>query len=833
MTPNNFSARYLLWLLLPPAAISIPLSFLFLDQIIRLSGVGSATIILLLIAIYAVVALVYLRRVGPRTADVEQALARGDDASGPMSDCLMATERASIAAFTASGAVYVVLATLLVMPAAFAVIDFVISALLVIFSGIAWSYAAGKRQLVAAAQRASNARYVGRVLSVGRKIAVVFIGTFIISSAALILLISSKTSATLEQLAIASSADRFERVFDTANLVARVDPSMLGDLREYIPAGYSLHLIQKDGRVTSTGDPLTAAEVGAIRRIVNGDSSAFVSPHVCKFARLKDGSILVMSIPWEAYRHIPEQITIYTLIITLITTLVFTLATYFLARDVTTPIRELRFLAAEMAQGNFDVAPRIFSDDELGQLANSFGETRSNLRRLLGRVGGSGTTITAGVRVITGGTESLLTRARNQTELTESSASALENVRTGIRNVLGSAEAVAALTEDSSSRALELQASAEEVAKSTEHLFQSVEKTSSSTGEMDASMREMSRRTDVLASIGDDVLSFVAQMDATVGELRAGAQETAAISRQVREDADAGGKAVARIVEGIHLSHDLTSSTAATLDDLQRSVGQITQLVRVIEDITNQTNLLALNAAIIAAQAGEHGRGFSVVADEIRELAERTRGQTKEIGSIVKAVQSGSRKAVTKVHEGVERVEVNVSLAEKASSSLAKIVESAGRSYEMATRISRSLEDQASASRHLHEVTSKMSDHIAEIHRAMREQANGTQLLAQEAERVREISGQVKNAADEQSQAGRGITVALSKIADDARAMRDQLERQMRESERIAEASRTMLEIAQANDAVAREFDATVQSLVSSGRDFEAEVRRFRYSAGD
>ena len=124
-----------------------------------------------------------------------------------------------------------------------------------------------------------------------------------------------------------------------------------------------------------------------------------------------------------------------------------------------------------------------------------------------------------------------------------------------------------------------------------------------------------------------------------------------------------------------------------------------------------------------------------------------------------------------------------------------------------------------------------MSDHIAEIHRAMREQANGTQLLAQEAERVREIAGQVKNAADEQSQAGRGITAALSKIADDARAMRDQLERQMRESERIAEASRTMLEIAQANDAIAREFDATVQSLVSSGRDFEAEVRRFRYSA--
>jgi methyl-accepting chemotaxis protein len=435
------------------------------------------------------------------------------------------------------------------------------------------------------------------------------------------------------------------------------------------------------------------------------------------------------------------------------------------------------------------------------------------------------------VRVITGGTESLLTRARNQTELTERSATALENVRSGIRKVLGAAETVAALTEDASSRALELQASAEEVAKSTDHLFQSVEKTSSSTGQMDASTREMSQRTDVLAGIGDEVLSFVAEMDATIGDLRGSAQADAEISSQVREDAQAGGRAVAKIVEGIHLSRDLANSTATTLDDLHRSVGQITLIVGVIEDITNRTNLLALNAAIIAAQAGEHGRGFSVVADEIRELAERTRGQTKEISSIVKAVQSGSRQAVTKVHEGVERVETNVSLATNASSSLTRIVQSAAASYEMATKISRGLDDQAGASRHLHEVTSKMSDHIAEIHRAMREQAEGTQRLAEEAERVREIAEQVKNAADEQSQAGRGITAALSKIADDARAMRDQLEKQMRESERIAEASRTMLEIAQANDAIAREFDATVQSLVSSGRDFEAEVRRFRYSA--
>ena len=271
-----------------------------------------------------------------------------------------------------------------------------------------------------------------------------------------------------------------------------------------------------------------------------------------------------------------------------------------------------------------------------------------------------------------------------------------------------------------------------------------------------------------------------------------------------------------------------TTRTAETLDELQRSVGQISQILNVIEEVTNRTNLLALNAAIIAAQAGEHGAGFTVVADEIRQLAERTRGSTKEIATIIKAVQNGSKQAVARIHEGVDKVRENVELAKRAAASLEKIVGSAGRSQEMAITISRALDDQAKASRHLHEVTSRMSDHIVEINRATREQARGTQLLAQEAERVREIAAQVKTATDEQSTAGRGITAALEKIAEDARNMRDLLDRQLSETDRIADASRTMLDIAQQNDSIAREFNATVQNLVRSGQEFESEVSRFR-----
>ncbi|HET7436994.1 MAG TPA: methyl-accepting chemotaxis protein, partial [Thermoanaerobaculia bacterium] len=716
----SFTRRYLLWLLVPPALVSVPPALLFVTQVVQLSVANALLLFALLGLMYAGGCVLFALNVRPLAKRVEDALAGHGDLSKAMSDCLERTKLMSLLLWGPGGLLFALVATFLLMPSFLGLSYFLVAALIAAFPSIIWGYAMGKHRLIEAAGE-SRVRFVGRELSLGKKVAIIFIGSFIVSAAVLVQLISSKVATTLERLAVTSSSERFERILDNAKIMASVDAKALDTLKEYIPADYSLHLIAPNGTVTDTKDALTADEVRAIRRIGTGDSTAFIGPHVSRFEQLKDGSILVVAIPWTPYQHIPFQITFYTLLIALLTTAAFSAATVVLSRDVTTPLRALREMAREMAQGNFDVAPRVFADDEVGQLADSFGETRANLRRLLGRVGGSGSTITDGVRVITGGTQSLLDRSRDQAELTENSSLAVENMRGGIRSVVGAADTVNELTHDASSRALELQASAEEVARSMDYLFQSVEKTSSSTTEMNASMVEISKRTEVLAGIGEEVLSFVSEMDSTVAELRSSAQSTAEIAQQVREDAGAGGAAVGRTVDGINAAHEMTVSTAKTLDELQRSVGEISRILSVIEEVANRTNLLSLNAAIIAAQAGEQGAGFTVVADEIRELADRTRNSTKEIGGIIKAVQGGSRQAVQKMHEGVARVGETVRLAQEASTSLEKIVGSASRSFEMSTKISNGLEEQSHASRRLHEVTSRMSDHISEINRGTRE----------------------------------------------------------------------------------------------------------------
>jgi len=829
----SFTRRYLQWLLIPPVLISLPPALLFLSQVVQLSFAGTIWLALMLTVNYAIGCLLFTRAVKPHADAVKSALDGEGDLSSAMSKCLDKTTSVSILLWFGGGTLFALIAAAVFLPSPLGFAYFFVASLIAAFVSVVWGYSMGKYRLAEAAGE-RRVHYVGRGLTLGQKIAAVFIGSLTVSMAALVLLVSSRVATTLEILAITSAKERFERVVANARVLHTVDRGALDTMRIYLPSEYSLHLISAAGDdVLDTKDPLAPDEIKAIRRIGTGDSSAFIGPHVSRFSKLPDGSIIVLAIPWTPYRNIPFQITFYTIIVALLTTIVFSAATIVLSRDVTQPLRQLRALSREMAEGNFDVAPRVFADDEVGQLADSFGDTRTNLRRLLGRIGGSGSTITDGVRVITGGTEMLLSRSRDQTQLTESSSIALENVRSGISGVLVAAETVTDLTQDASTRSLELQSSAEEVARSMDYLFQSVEKTSSSTTEMHASMNEVAGRTDVLTGIGEEVLSFVSQMESTATELLSGSQLTAEIAQQVREDARAGRAAVDRALEGINITHELTTATAQTIDELQRSAGQISQILTVIEEVANRTNLLSLNAAIIAAQAGEHGAGFTVVADEIRELAERTRGSTKEIGSIVKAVQTGSRQAVQKMHEGVARVTENVRLAQDAASTLENITGSATRSYEMATRISRALEEQSRASSRLHEVTSKMSDQITEMNRATREQVRGTQLMTDESERVRDIAAQVKNATEEQSAVGKGISTALERIADDTRAIRDLLESQLRETDRIAEASREMLDIAQKNDAIAHDFTSTVQSLVRSGHEFENEVTRFRFTGSD
>ncbi|MFA6958039.1 MAG: methyl-accepting chemotaxis protein [Thermoanaerobaculia bacterium] len=826
----SFSNRFLLWLLLPPALMGLPLSTIFIYEVVHLGSSGWLRLVGLGV-VCGLSALIMIATIRPRANAVEDA--RTDsDVSQLVSEAHRAIVGAAARSWLLGGLVFACLAAWLILPTTFGFIIFLDAAMIAAAPSVIWTYATSKRLLLAEAKTKARFRYIGDEISLGTKMAVFFIGIFVLSSATVVILVSAKVSTTLEKTAIMSEAAQFDLAFDKVKELQSIDSAALVAIRDAVSPEHGLFVVRGPNDVVSsepaTGTQLTEEDLTMVLELKDGDSSVYVSPTVGTFRALPGGGILFMRIPFEAFAAIPNQIAKFTAVVSVITAILFIGVTLFLSRDLAGPLRALRNVATRMAEGDFTSEARVFSDDEVGALAASFDETRINLRNLITKMGDRGNAITEGVKVISSGTDTLVTGAREQSDLTSRTTNAVKSVQQGAETVYGATGKVGDFAQESSSRATELLASAEQVVRSMDTLFSSVDKSSSSVAQMSATAGSTSDRTDVLSNIGEEVLSFVTEMDATIDELRKTAQSTAEISRRVREDAAAGSDAVGKTVRGIQETSETTMLTAQVMNELQRSIGQISQILNVIEEVTNKTNLLSLNAAIIAAQAGEQGASFTVVADEIRELAERTRGSTKEIGGIVKAIQQGSREVVGSMHEVVENVQKNVQLAQEAADSLSKIQQSSGRTWEMANQISTALDEQGTASRHLHEVTSKMSDHIGEIHKATKEQASATRMLAEETERVRDIALHVKRSADEQSLSARGIGDAMENIAEDIGAIRTMLEAQKKDTERIAGAASTMLDIAQANDSIAQEFNRALGDLMQTGREFDNELKRFR-----
>jgi len=193
----------------------------------------------------------------------------------------------------------------------------------------------------------------------------------------------------------------------------------------------------------------------------------------------------------------------------------------------------------------------------------------------------------------------------------------------------------------------------------------------------------------------DQMATAAEEMSATIQEVAANSTQASDFAAEASKVAEKGGKTVTQTIEGIGRIAASVDDSTKTITALGDSSDKIGQIVSVIEDIAAQTNLLALNAAIEAARAGEQGRGFAVVADEVRHLAERTSNATKEIAGMISTIQSDTQSAVASMTNGTTQVESGVTLAHEAGESLQKIAHAIVNVADMVQQIATATEEQA------------------------------------------------------------------------------------------------------------------------------------------
>ena len=262
--------------------------------------------------------------------------------------------------------------------------------------------------------------------------------------------------------------------------------------------------------------------------------------------------------------------------------------------------------------------------------------------------------------------------------------------------------------------------------------------------EVSANAEELSQGMFEQSSNLNQVSAAVEEMNASINEVAGKSAHAESLSNDSGDLAESGGEVVGHTITGIEGINSLVNQSAQTVGALGKKSQQIGAIINTINDIADQTNLLALNAAIEAARAGEHGRGFAVVADEVRKLAERTTEATSEVSQSIIDIQKETQSAVTLINSCQEEMATGVSFAKEAGESLKSIVQANTSVNNEISGIAAATEEQSDACNSISQNIENISSLIERSTDGVREAATASSMLSTSAEELQSMVSRFK-----------------------------------------------------------------------------------------
>jgi methyl-accepting chemotaxis protein len=501
-----------------------------------------------------------------------------------------------------------------------------------------------------------------------------------------------------------------------------------------------------------------------------------------------------------------------------------------MTRSVSRPLQKAVSKLNEIAEGGGDLTQEIpiRSGDEVGQLAKGFNKFMGRQREMVGSLRNMSVELTAASNQIRGTASKVSTGAKDQTVALSNSENSLKEVLQNTEEIAESTSQLVDSTRQCTSASMELGATIEEIAEQMDHLFTTVDTVSTSTQEMSASSNQIEENVQSLVTMSQQTAQAVETLNDKTSKIEESATTTGELAARAAEDAGRGMDAVETSLEGINKMSDVINKAGIVIRDLSDQSESIGQILTVIDDVADQTSLLALNATIIAAQAGERGKAFSVVADEIRDLANRTAFSTKEIAKIIRGLQNTASEAVEVVESGRERADKEVGRAQDAGQALEKIRQSTEDARWHVVGIVESAQEQVNDSQQINTSVQQFNEMLAQMAAALQQLSTGIKQTAKSSEDMREIAGRVKSSTEEQAAGSRHISENMETIRTMTARISESTSTQTERTEATVTSVTNIHRIARETVDKSGELETVVHTLMKQTETLETEVGTFK-----
>jgi len=498
------------------------------------------------------------------------------------------------------------------------------------------------------------------------------------------------------------------------------------------------------------------------------------------------------------------------------------------ARTIVRPVYDLVQTSRRVAEGDLTQRSALTSRDEIGTLSTAFNGMTENLERTVKSLMHSQVKLRSVVDTVDSRSRTVIDRVDEQRSIIDDTYHSIDKLNSGVRKITDNVESLSAASEETSSSMLEMVASMEEVSRHAETLWSSVEETASATQQMVSSISEVDQNVVYLTSFVTETSSSMVEMSASIAQVETNAARSYDLTLAVADAAESGMKSVRETIDGMEQIRQSVvewNSVVARLGERSAAIGRI---LNVIEDVAEQTNLLALNAAILAAQAGEHGKGFSVVAAEIRELSERTASSTRDIANLIGSVQQEVANALAAMTGASRMVEQGVSLSHEAGKALNNILDSATKASEMGKEIAGATKEQAQGSATVMTAVDRLQEMVRQINSATTQQAAGSSHIMRAVESMREVTKYVRQAMVEQKSGSAMISSAADRMIEMIHEIFQVAANQAAESEKIVATMEQVRAIAETNRSSAADMSEAIRLLNEAIGSLDDEVRKFR-----